>query len=31
MRNYPVLANLVEAKYRQVAVIDDVVIYGRSP
>jgi 4-amino-4-deoxy-L-arabinose transferase-like glycosyltransferase len=30
MRNYPVLANLVAAKYRQVAVIDHVVIYRRN-
>jgi hypothetical protein len=30
MRNYPVLANLVAARYRQVAVIDHVVIYGRN-
>ncbi|HEY3196091.1 MAG TPA: glycosyltransferase family 39 protein [Candidatus Dormibacteraeota bacterium] len=30
MRNYPVVANLVEAKYRQVAVIDHVVIYRRN-
>ncbi len=30
MRNYPVLANLVAAKYRQVAVVDHVVIYRRN-